>query len=112
MSDTHRIRLARECYEAYVRDDRSVLETLLDDDFVFYSPDDDGIDRATYFERCWPNHETVTGVDFNRMIEAENEVIVTCELTRTDGRRSRNTEILTFEHDMVVKQEVYFGWEV
>ena len=34
--------------------DRHAIEERLADDFVFYSPPDPGIDRATYFERCWP----------------------------------------------------------
>jgi ketosteroid isomerase-like protein len=46
--------LARRSYEAYETGDRGVLEELLTDDFTFFSPADVGIDRATYFERCWP----------------------------------------------------------
>ena len=52
-----RLQQARDSYSAYETGDRSVLEALLTDDFVFYSPPDPGIDRAKYFEVCWPNHE-------------------------------------------------------
>jgi hypothetical protein len=37
-------------------------------------------------------------------------VIVTYELRRPDGRGGRNTEVLTFDGDMIVRTEVYFGW--
>jgi len=37
---------------------------------------------------------------------------VTYEATRPDGSRFRNTEVLTFAGDMIVRAEVYFGWDV
>jgi hypothetical protein len=39
-------------------------------------------------------------------------VIVTYESTKTDGRRFRNTEVLTFDGDRICRVEVYFGWDV
>jgi hypothetical protein len=44
--------------------------------------------------------------------EVGDEVLVTYEATRTDGRRSRNTEILTFRGDRICRAEVYFGWNL
>jgi hypothetical protein len=41
-----------------------------------------------------------------------DEVVVTYECTTTDGRRFRNTELLTFEGDRIRKVEVYFGWDL
>jgi len=32
--------------------------------------------------------------------------------TKTDGKRFRNTEILTFEGDKIRRTEVYFGWDL
>ena len=46
------------------------------------------------------------------MIEAGDEVVVTYESTKTDGSHFRNTEIATFVGAQLVKQEVYFGWDV
>jgi hypothetical protein len=84
----------------------------LSDDFVFYSPPDPGIGRAQYFERCWPNADQIEAFDFKRLIEAGDEVVVTYESIKTDGHRFRNTEVLTFEGDHIVRAEVYFGWNV
>jgi hypothetical protein len=39
-------------------------------------------------------------------------VIVTYELRRPDGGGGRNTEILTFDDDKIVRTEVYFGWNL
>jgi ketosteroid isomerase-like protein len=107
-----RLALARECYAAYESGDRSILERLLSEDFMFYSPADVGIDRARYFERCWPNAELIEAFEFKRLIEAGDEVLVTYESTKSDGNRFRNTEVLTFRGDMLRKAEVYFGWDL
>jgi ketosteroid isomerase-like protein len=107
-----RLQLARDCYEAYASGDRDVVEALLTEDFTFYSPPDPGIDRATYFERCWPNSELIAAFEFIRLIEAGDEVVVTYESTKTDGARFRNTEVLTFAGDRIRRAEVYFGWDL
>jgi ketosteroid isomerase-like protein len=108
-----RTQIARECYDAYVRSDRSLIEPHLADDFRFYSPPDPGIDRERYFERCWPGHTHSAGYEFKRLIEDGDEVVVTYEATRTDGSRFRNTEVLTFDaDDRIARVEVYFGWDL
>lgn len=107
-----RLQLARESYGAYESGDRSVIEDLLADDFTFYSPPDPGIDRQQYFERCWPNAGTTAKFDYIRLIESGDEVVVTYELTKQDGHRFRNTEVLTFRGDKLAKAEVYFGWDL
>ena len=112
MPDADRVQLGRAVYGAYVSGDRSVVEALLTDDFVFYSPPDPGIDRATYFERCWPNAELIEAFEFKRLVESGDEVIVTYESRKTDGNRFRNTEVLTFRGDQICRAEVYFGWDV
>jgi ketosteroid isomerase-like protein len=112
MPDPDRLQLARDIYGAYESGDRGVVERLLTDDFVFSSPPDVGIDRARYFERCWPNSETLQAFEFKRLVEAGNEVIVTYEATKTDGHRFCNTEVLTFAGEQICRAEVYFGWNL
>ena len=112
MSTNDRLKLVRDAYGAYETGDRHVLDELLAEDFTFYSPADVGIDRARYFERCWPNAELIAGFEFKRLVESGDEVIVTYEATRADGRRFRNTEVLTFEGDKIRRVEVYFGWDL
>ena len=107
-----RLRLARACYGAYASGDRQIVDELLTEDFTFFSPADPGIDRARYFERCWPNAELIEAFEFRRLVEAGDEVVVTYESTRTDGTRFRNTEVLTFRGDKISRAEVYFGWDL
>jgi ketosteroid isomerase-like protein len=106
------LHLARDAYGAYESGDRRVIEELLSDDFTFYSPADVGIDRARYFERCWPNADLIESYEFKRLVEAGDEVVVTYESRKTDGSRFRNTEVLTFEGDKICRAEVYFGWDL
>jgi len=107
-----RLNVARQCYEAYATGERDLIERHLGDDFTFWSPYDDGIDRDTYFERCWPNNDQIQGYDLIRLIESGDEVIVTYETTKVDGKRFRNTEVMTFDGDKVSRVEVYFGWDL
>ena len=105
-----RIDIARDMYAAYESGDRDVVERHLAEDLTFFSPPDPGIDRATYFERCWPNAGVFDSFRFVRLIESGDEVIVTYETRKTDGTRFRNTEVLTFSGERISRVEVYFGW--
>jgi ketosteroid isomerase-like protein len=107
-----RIELAKACYRAYETGDRDLVEELIGPDFSFHSPPDPEVDRAGYFERCWPNSGHIEGFEFVRLVENGDEVIVTYEATRDDGTRFRNTEVLTFDGDLQVAAEVYFGWNL
>jgi ketosteroid isomerase-like protein len=104
--------MVRASYGAYESGDRSVIEGLLSDDFIFYAPPDPGIDRATYFERCWPTAGLIEAFEFTRLVEVGDEVLVTYESTKADGSRFRNTEIFGFDGDKISRVEVYFGWDL
>jgi ketosteroid isomerase-like protein len=112
MATTDRLKAARDVYGAYVSGDRRVVEELLSDEFMFYSPADVGIGRARYFERCWPNSELIADFEFTRLVEFGDEVIITYEATKRDGSRFRNTEVLRFSGEKICKAEVYFGWNL
>ena len=109
---TDRVQLVRDSYRAYETGDRDLIERVIADDFVFSAPPDVGIDRATYFERCWPNAGHVATFEYVRLRETGGEVLVTYEATRADGTRFRNTEIFGFAGDRIASVEVYFGWDL
>jgi ketosteroid isomerase-like protein len=107
-----RLSLARAIYEAFAAGDRDAVDGLLAEDFTFSSPPDPLLDRAGFFERCWPNSANLEAFAFPRLVESGDEVVVTYEATRTDGTRFRNTEVLTFAGERIRRAEVYFGWEL
>jgi ketosteroid isomerase-like protein len=112
MPDRDRLQLARDAYRAYETGDRALIERVLSDDLIFFSPADVGIDRERYFERCWPNADAIAAFEFVRLAEIGEEVLVTYESTKADGQRFRNTEILTFAGEQISRVEVYFGWNL
>ncbi len=110
---TDRKELAKAHYRAFSAEDRETVEGLLGEEFEFHSPADErGLDRAGWFERCWPGAGSLTEFEFVRLIEAGDEGVVTYEATRPDGSRFRNTEVLGFDGDKQVRAEVYFGWNL
>jgi len=112
MATNDRLERARDMYLAFSSGDRDAAERYLSDDFLFSSPLDVGLDRAGYFERCWPGAGLGQEFEFVRLVESGDEVIVTYEVVHPDGHKGRNTEVLTFRGDQVCATEVYFGWNV
>jgi hypothetical protein len=110
---TSHTNLARAMYAAYAASDRAAIEPIIAPGFRFWSPLDDGIDRATYFERCWAGHASIDDIELLRCSEiSPTEVLATYVLHKADGGRAQNSEILTFDGDRAVKAEVYFGWDL
>src|SRR3954452_7599610 len=101
--------IIRGMFAAYLSKDRGAAERVLADDFTFTSPYDDAIDRATYFERCWPNSQRIKAFDVERIFEEGNEAFVTYRIVNEDGNEFRNTEFHCFDGDRIRRVEVYFG---
>ena len=101
--------LVRQCYATYETKDRQSLEKLIADDFSFSSPQDDHIDRATYFERCWPNSEKIRTITIEKLFEQDGEAFVRYRSELKNGEVFRNTELLTFKDGKLVEVDVYFG---
>ncbi|PYK09978.1 MAG: ketosteroid isomerase [Verrucomicrobia bacterium] len=105
-------RLVQRSYEAFAAGDRNFFEKHLAENFTFSSPHDAKLDRAGYFERCWPGAGQGQKFHFLRFIEHDDEVVVTYEMSKANGERGRNTEILRVTDNKIVSVEVYFGWEI
>jgi ketosteroid isomerase-like protein len=112
MKESDAIQTARDSYRAFETGDRELAERAFDEGLRFHAPPDPELDRAGYFERCWPNAGHIEGFEFVRLFERGEEVFVTYEARRTDGSRFRNTEILTVRDGKIVEVEVYFGWDL
>jgi ketosteroid isomerase-like protein len=101
--------IIRSCFAAFKAKDRKRMEDLLTDDFRFTSPYDDAIDKATYFERCWPNSDLIQAHVLERILEQGSEAFVTYQCLTTEGKEFRNTEFFTFDGDRIRRIDVYFG---
>jgi ketosteroid isomerase-like protein len=106
------IDVVKGVFAAYESKDRGALERLIDTDFRFLSPLDNGLNRQRYFEICWPNSRTIERFDLQSLAQDGERVFVTYEAIVQGGKRLRNTEVLTVRGGRVIQVEVYFGWNV
>ena len=108
MQDNKLTGLVRAYFGAYESENREVAETLLADDFTFTSPNDDAIDKVTYFERCWPNRDAAREQRIENILLDGDTAFVTY-LCSAGGKSYRNTEFLTFAQGRIASVNVYFG---
>jgi ketosteroid isomerase-like protein len=107
--------IAKAYYRAYERLDRSFMEENLAPDFTFTSPFDDHIDRAAYFNRCWPKQPLHQKFDFVTVMQEGDRVFVAYDCTMHipntthPEARFRNAELMTFERAKLKNVEVFFG---
>ena len=99
----------RSLYSAYLAGRKDLAGAMLTEDFTFSSPRDDGIDRAAYFERCWPEEPVVRGFDIEFLAIEGDEAVVRYRAEKLDGTRFRNMESFRFRDGKIASVDVYFG---
>jgi len=99
----------RAIFAACRTNDRMRLEEALADDFRFTSPYDGGIDKATYFARCWKGADWIERHELERIFVEGDQAFVTYRCVAKDGKSFRNTKFFVFADDKVRSIEVYFG---
>lgn len=104
--------VVRACFDAFVAKDRPAIEALLADDFRFTSPVDRNLDRAQYFEKCWPFSEQVRNFDLEKLFVQGNEAFVRYLCEPKEGKKFRNTELFRVDGGRIKEVEVYFGYEL
>ena len=106
------VAVARAAYDAYVHKDRAAMEALAAPEYRFTSPLDNALDRATYFERCWPNSAQLAAFDLVLAVADRDRAFIVYEARTISGKRFRNCEIHTVRGGKLVATEVYFGWDL
>jgi ketosteroid isomerase-like protein len=97
-------------FDAYHAQDRAAAERLMADDLVFTSPQDEHIDRAAYFERCFPTAGQFVSHRILQLVGAGDEgVFIQYEYELASGDVHRNVELITVRGGQVHEIEVYFG---
>ncbi|MBB3392580.1 ketosteroid isomerase-like protein [Rhizobium sp. BK275] len=107
--DEHRARMLRDLYAAYIDHRKDIVGAMLTDDFTFSSPQDDHIDRTTYFERCWPNEPALNAFDIEFLSVQGDEAVVRYRAEMAGGKAFRNMESFRFAGDRIASVDVYFG---
>ena len=109
MAARDRTAIIRDMFTAFMAKDRAVADALLADDFTFTSPYDDAIDKAAYFERCWPNSGRLKSQEIERICVAGDAAFVLYRCVADDDRTFRNTEFFTLAGDQIASVNVFFG---
>lgn len=109
MQETKLSKVVRAYFGAYESENRDIAEKLLAKDFTFTSPNDDAIDRATYFERCWPQGEPARDQTIEKIVVDGDKAFVTYSCATGNGQSFRNTEFITFSGEQIASVAVYFG---
>ncbi|WP_421873979.1 nuclear transport factor 2 family protein [Pararhizobium sp.] len=99
----------RGLFAAYLANRKDEVSDMLTEDFTFSSPRDDHIDKATYFERCWPQPPAFRAIHIERVSLEDNEALVRYRAEKLDGGAFRNVEVIRFHGDRIASVEVYFG---
>ena len=101
--------VVRAMFEAYRSRRLADAEALGAPAVRFTSPYDDGIDRAAFFARCWPNGDRIAAFRIERVADDDEGAFVTYLCTTNDGTSFRNTEYLTVRDGQVWSADVSFG---
>ncbi|GAA1243631.1 hypothetical protein GCM10009665_38090 [Kitasatospora nipponensis] len=117
MTDADRSRsnveVVRACMASYLAQDRAAAERLIAPDFTFTSPQDDRIDRAAFFARCFP---TAGRLREQRIVDAVpaagQGVLLVYEYELAAGGRYRNVELSTVRDGRITETQVFFGGRV
>ena len=109
MSDLDREKIIRALFDAYLAEDRNAVEGVLAEDFRFTSPYDNGIDKATYFERCWRSSDWIERHELEKILVEGDDAFVTYKCVAKSGKSFRNTEFFGFENGKIKRIDVYFG---
>ncbi|WP_426231243.1 nuclear transport factor 2 family protein [Pararhizobium sp. DWP3-4] len=99
----------RGLFAAYLANRKDEVSDMLTEDFTFSSPRDDHIDKAAYFERCWPQPPAFRAIHIERISLEDNEALVRYRAEKQDGGAFRNVEVIRFHGDRIASVEVYFG---
>jgi ketosteroid isomerase-like protein len=107
LSNTDTVRTA---FEAYLAQERNVIDGLLAEDFVFTSPQDDHIDKTAYLERCFPTAHRLKSQEIMELVDSGRDgVFLLYEYELKSGERHRNTEFITVRDGQIVEIQVFFG---
>jgi ketosteroid isomerase-like protein len=103
----------RATFAAYLDQDHAAADRLLADDFTFTSPQDDHIDKATWFDRCFPTVNRLASYELLQVAPTDgDDVFALYEYKLQGGGRYRNTEVLTIRDGRIHEVQVFFGGRV
>jgi ketosteroid isomerase-like protein len=112
VTDTN-VDVARGAFEHYRTQNRAAADRLYADDFTFTSPQDDHIDKAAFFERCFPTADRFRRQELLSVTPAGDDlVLIYYEYELQSGETYRNMEAITVRDGLIHDVQVFFGGQV
>lgn len=112
-AEPEEVAVVRACMESYMAQDRDRAEQLIAADYRFTSPQDDGLDRAGFFARCFPTADRFRAQEIRSLVPAgDGDVYLMYEYELRTGERHRNVEVATVRDGLLVETQVFFGGRV
>jgi ketosteroid isomerase-like protein len=111
MSQMAHADVVRALVQSYLAQDAGAADRLIADDFSFTSPQDDHIDKATFFAQCFPASVQLDSYRLVDVVRAEgDDVFIRYEyVSLQTGQRHSNVEVHTVRGDQVTEIQVFFG---
>jgi ketosteroid isomerase-like protein len=109
MNEVEVEKLIRKSYDAFLENDKAILESIFSDDYTFTSPRDDHISKAQFFERCLPGSKLFTSFHIEKVLVDNKDAIVLYKATLKDGTKVNDIEFVKTEDGKISSTEVYFG---
>ncbi|MGP3943878.1 MULTISPECIES: nuclear transport factor 2 family protein [Streptomyces] len=100
-------------FQYYMAQDRDAAFPLYADDFTFTSPQDDHIDKAAFFERCFPTAGRLKEQRLLHITPADDELVFAYyQYELTTGEKHHNVEAITVRDGLIREVQVFFGGKV
>ncbi len=104
------IETVRRQIDAYRTQDREAAERLLDDSLRFTSPQDDGLDKASFLETCFPTASRFGRTETVELAEVSPGVVFARYVAQLEnGEVFSNVERIVVRDGRIVEIRVYFG---
>jgi hypothetical protein len=108
--DTDKEKAVKAYYSGFETHDWNKASSKFADGFTFTTPKDDHISAKTFQDNCWPTNRFFKKVNYVKMVEQKDVVMLLVEINTTDGKVARNVDVFTFTPAAKIKSiEVFFG---
>jgi hypothetical protein len=108
---TEKERVVKAYYSGFESKDWNAVAAQFADSFSFTSPNnDDHISVDKFKEKCWGTAKFIKKVNFIKMAETSDNLMLLVEIITVDDKIVRNVDVYSFSGTGKIKSiEVFFG---
>jgi hypothetical protein len=106
-----REKVVKAYYSGFETKDWDAVSNELADGFTFTSPNnDDHLSVQKFKEKCWGTAKYFKKVDYIKMAENDDYLMLLVQITTVDDKIVRNVDVFSFSNTGKIKSiEVFFG---